>query len=153
MKSNEFPDYGKLQPGQWAMPGTTRETYKRGRRVGQGTSIPTRKADSKYCWLPGVPGVFHFSIRALGTRFLQTQNGPLGFLVIKTCVPIFLSPSPSSFLSPSLFLSLWFLDWDGGLSLSVTWDSFDLGAILSPLPLICWACWQETVRLPFQPKF
>lgn len=114
MKSNEFPGYGKLQPGQWAMPGTTREAYKRGRRVGQGTSIPTRKADSKYCWLPGVPGVFHFSIRALGTRFLQTQNGPWGSLVIKTCVPIFLSPSPSSFLSPSLFLSLWFLDWDGG---------------------------------------
>lgn len=96
--------------GARAMTGITRETYKRRRWVGQGTSIPSRKADSKYC----CPMDFLVSSILVSERLEQGFFGrlmriPGALPLLKSVLQFFCLISSPLSLSPSS-ISLWFLD-------------------------------------------
>lgn len=153
MKSNEFPDYQKLEPGQWAI------QWVSGQRLGQ-PGRPTRKEDG---WVrkhqfplekqtQNTAGSLEFPVSSilvsehLEQGFFRHRMVP-GALSLLKPVSQFFSLLPSRSFSHSGFL----IEKGSILvcNLGHLWPWRNPPASTSQ----CWACWQEPVCLPFQPKF
>lgn len=143
MKSNEFPDYRKLQPGQWAIQWVSGQHLKQPRR-------PTREEDG---WVrehqfplekqtQNTPGSLEFPVPSilvsehLEQSFFRHRMVPGALSLLKPVSQFFSFLPPPLSLLPRSFSHSGFLIEKGSI-LVCTWDTFDLGAILLPLLLIC----------------